>query len=131
MFYVYPTITIYCFKYWDLFDELEKGLENYKTKGKCFFIGDFNSRTAELSDILDFDMYIDHDDQLSNNVNIIPRVFKDNVTYGYGKYCTIVCQSTALVIGNWRFHTDLGAGDYNFHSHNGSSKVNYFLFISY
>ena len=43
-------------------------------------------------------MYIDHDDQLSNNVNIIPRVFKDNVTYGYGKYCTIVCQSTAQII---------------------------------
>ena len=42
------------------FDEIESGLEKYKQKGKCFITGDLNSRTSNVSDVLDFDMYADH-----------------------------------------------------------------------
>jgi len=38
-----------------------KNLEKYKQKGKCFITGDLNSRTSNVSDILDFDMYADHE----------------------------------------------------------------------
>jgi len=82
---------------------LERGLELYKNKVKCFSIGDFNCRTGESIDILEDDMYTNENNQLSNTVNIPPRVSQDHVVDGRpGKRLIEFCLSTGLVIGNGR-----------------------------
>ena len=59
-------------KDFDFFEEVEKGLEKYNKMGKNYVTGDLNSRTALLSDILDFDAYLDrdHDDDLQHVLNM-------------------------------------------------------------
>lgn len=41
---------------------MEKDIESYSNKGKVFITGDMNGRTSNLSDILDFDRYIENND---------------------------------------------------------------------
>ena len=111
----------------DFYDELEAGLERYKMKGKCFFLGDFNSRTCAESDVLNFDTYLNNDSYLSNNINIAPRASKDHVIDAYGRRMIGFCQSASLIIANGRLHTDHAVGEYTYHSVNGSSVVDYLL----
>ena len=42
----------------DFFENIEAGLEKYKSLGTCFVMGDLNSRTSNLQDVLGYDMYI-------------------------------------------------------------------------
>ena len=112
----------------DFFEQIESDIEKYKPLGKIFLIGDLNSRTSNISDILDYDSYLDYfDSDLSNFVNIIPRANKDHVIDAHGHKLLKLCKSTSLVIGNGRLHTDLNIGEYTFHSMNGSSTVDYLL----
>ena len=55
------------------FEAIEYGLEKYKLQGKYFVTGDFNSRTSDISEILNYDMYIDTDDILLNHICIPTR----------------------------------------------------------
>ena len=48
-------------KDFDFFEEIENNIENYNKIGKTLITGDFNSRTAQVSDILEFDKYLDDD----------------------------------------------------------------------
>ena len=50
----------------DFFEDIEIGLERYSEMGKTFIIGDFNSRTAQNVDILEFDKYLDDDTELDD-----------------------------------------------------------------
>ena len=108
----------------DFFEEIESGLEKYKRLGKCFIVGDLNSRTAEVSDTLDLDMYT-ADDEMSKFVNIPPRVSKDIVIDRNGRRLIQLCQSTSSIIGNGRLGSDLNTGDFTYHSIHGSSVVDY------
>ena len=72
-------------------------------------------------------MYINVDNDVSNETNMPPRVNSDHVLDTQGKRVLELCQSTSFVIGNGRLHNDLGIGDFTFHSFNGSSTVDYFL----
>lgn len=114
----------------DFFEEIESGIERYKTKGKCFIFGDFNCRTSNASDILKYDEFIDHDpylSNLSNYINIPARTSRDKVIDNPGKRLIQFCLSTSYIIGNSRLHNDQGIGDYTFHSSQGSSVVDYLL----
>ncbi|KAH3844107.1 hypothetical protein DPMN_086359 [Dreissena polymorpha] len=71
-------------------------------------------------------MYID-DEELSNRVYIPPRASKDHVIDTNGKRLSELCQSTSFIIGNGRLHDDLNVGEFTFHSHRGSSLVDYLL----
>lgn len=86
-----------------------------------------NSRTSDMSDILDFDMYIDSDIDLANHLIIPPRVSRDNVIDHYGRRLIEFCQSTSFVIGNSRLYNDLNIGDLTYYSPNGGSVVDYLL----
>lgn len=68
--------------------------------------------------ILDFDIYIDNDNDLSNYSNVPPRVSKDHVTDLYGRRLIEFCQSTSFVIGNSRLYNDPGIGDCTYYSLN-------------
>jgi hypothetical protein len=110
----------------DFFEEIETKLEYYKLHGRCFIVGDLNSRTSNECEILRYDEYIDNDDQLIN-VNIPPRVSRDTTIDSFGKRLIEFCQSVSFVIANGRIHKDRFAGDFTFHSQNGSSVVDYLL----
>ena len=45
----------------DLFSELETGIEKYKDKGKLLITGYLNCRTADAADTLDYDAYLDEE----------------------------------------------------------------------
>ena len=50
----------------DFFEDIEIGLERYSEMGKTFIVGDYNSRTAQIEDILEFDNYLDDDTELDD-----------------------------------------------------------------
>lgn len=71
--------------------------------GKTYVTGDLNSRTAKVSDILEFDEYLDfHDDTQSNNfndgsnngeLNTLPtRQNKDHVIDNNGQKLISLCK---------------------------------------
>ena len=49
-----------------LFEEIKNGIEKFSKVGKTYITGDVNSRTAHLLDILEFDKYLDvnNDDKI-------------------------------------------------------------------
>ena len=57
-----PRSKVFVDKDFDFFEEIEKGIEKYNNLGKTFITGDLNSRTGQLSDILQSDKYLDDDD---------------------------------------------------------------------
>jgi hypothetical protein len=109
------------------FDEIESGLEKYKLLGKCFILGDLNSRTSNQSEILSYDNYIDQENGLSCNVEIPPRVSKDKLIDSLGRRLIEFCQTTSYIICNGRLHRDANIGESTFCSINGSSVVDYLL----
>ena len=96
----------------DFFEELESGLERYKSKGKCFIFGDFNCRTSNMSDILHYDEYIDPD--FFKHCKY--RISKDKIIDNQGKQLMDFCRSTSYIIGN-----ELGIGEFTFRSTLGNS----------
>ena len=48
-------------KDFDFFEEIEKGIEKYCNLGLTYIVGDLNSRTGNLSDILEYDKHLDGD----------------------------------------------------------------------
>jgi hypothetical protein len=101
-----------------VFEEIEKGIEKYSKLGKVYVIGDFNSRTSDLNDILEYDRYldVDYDDALMVEINNIPiRLNHDNCIDNNGKKKLIsMCKRTGYIILNGRIHGDQGKGDFTF-----------------
>ena len=94
-------------KDFDFLEEIEKGIEKFKRLGDTFIIGDFNSRTAQLSDVLLFDKYLDaavaataaaadDDDDVTNisYENLIMSRNKDHVIDNNGKKLIALKQLT-------------------------------------
>ena len=111
----------------DFFEEIETGLERYKTQGKCFVTGDFNSRT-DRPVILKYDIFVTDGSELSNDVYITtPRASRDHVTDTHGQHMIALCKSTSFVVGNSRLHDDDNIGEFTFCSKDGLSVVDNFL----
>ncbi|KAH3771419.1 hypothetical protein DPMN_172736 [Dreissena polymorpha] len=55
------------------------------------------------------------------------QIVKDHVIDTNCKRLIELCQSTSFIIGNGRIHEDLNIGEFTFHSHRGSSLVDYLL----
>ena len=118
-------------KDFDVFEEVEKGLEKYIKMGKTYVTGDLNSRTAALSDILDFDAYLDtdHDDELQHvlNMSTLPlHQNQDTVSDSNGQKIISLCKSSGYIIGNGRLLNDK-LGKYTFCSTRGLSVTDYLL----
>ena len=121
----------------DFFEEIEKGLEKYSKMGKTYIVGDLNSRTAQESDILDFDIYLDNiqkdddddddDDFLNDYLNsIYSRNNKDHVIDKNGRKLLSLCKATDHIIANGRLHNDQN-GEFTFCCKRGSSVTDYLL----
>ena len=117
----------------DFFELLEIGIEKYCNLGKIYAIGDFNSRTSNCSDILDFDKYLEDDELLinHNSVNTTTRVNRDHVLDSNGARLLHLCQTTGLVIANGRLLSDSQLGEFTFCSHAGRTSVVDYLLLNY
>ena len=76
------------FNYWD---EIEKGIELYSNLGKVFITGDMNGRISSLSDLLDFDKYLENDDLFIDISQIHPRSNKDSILDSHGRKLLDLC----------------------------------------
>lgn len=105
--------------------------------GKTYVTGDLNSRTGRISDILEFDEYLDsYDDTQSNSFNngsFIPelnqlpvRQNKDHMIDHNGQKLISLCKATEHIIVNGRLHKDR-EGNFTFCSSHGSSVTDYLL----
>ena len=93
--------------------------------GKTYVTGDLNSRTGTLSDILDFDAYLDtdQDDDLQHvlNMSTLPlRQNQDTVSDSNGQKLVSLCKSSGHIIANGRLFNDK-LGKYTFCSTRGLS----------
>ena len=122
-----PGSTVINNRVFDFFEQLELGIEKYKSRGKCFIIGDLNSRTSNLKDFLEIDENVDDDFLLQKNANLKQRVSKDKIIDNYGKRLLETCCTTSFVIANGRICKDKNNGDFTFYSTNGCSVVDYLL----
>ena len=120
-------------KDFDFFEEIEKGKEKFNRMGDTFITGDFNSRTAQLLDILLFDKYLDDDDDDDTNIsykNTKMRRNKDHVIDNNGKKLVALCKVTDHIIANGRLCNDLD-GNYTFISVRCSRVTNYLILNKY
>lgn len=113
----------------DIYEQLEQGIIAYKTLGKIFITGDFNSRTSNATDLLDFDKYLDEENDFSNfsDLQIRDRVNKDHVLDTSGRRLLLLCQTSNLILANGRVLGDSNSGEFTYCSHNGLSAVDYLL----
>ena len=60
----------------DFFETLEQGIISFQTQGKVLLTGDFNSRSSNFTDLLDFDKYLDDEQDYLNcsTLQLQPRV---------------------------------------------------------
>lgn len=113
----------------DIFETIEQGIIKYKVDGKIFLTGDWNSRTSNLSDLLDYDKNLDDEQTFSNyfDLQLNPRVNSDHVVDSSGRRLLLLCQMSNLIIANGRLHHDKNIGNFTYCSQTGLSTVDYLL----
>ena len=121
----------------NIFDEIEADIVNFNADYNVpiILIGDFNSRTSTLSDLLELENNIFNTDFLDVESNIseklesfgIPanRTNMDKITNTNGNSLIDLCQCLDLKIVNGRCGSDKGIGKLTFHGPNGSSLIDY------
>ena len=114
----------------NVWDEIEKGIELYSSKGKIFITGDMNGRTSDYSDILHFDRYIENNDLFQDMSHVPPRTNKDKILDQHGRRLLDLCKSTNFIIANGRLCDDFSVGEYTFCSTQGMSTLDYVLLES-
>ena len=111
--------------YPELFEELEKDILNFATKGSLLLMGDFNARTGKYSDSVCHEgNNIIVNDQSEYSYCPIRRNSYDNELNSHGKRLLDICGSADLKILNGRVSGDT-LGRATFHGRNGISVVDY------
>ena len=95
-----------------------------------FITGDFNGRTSNFSDILDFDRYIENQDLFLEMSHIPIRVNKDTIFDSHDRKLLELCKSTSFIIANGRLGEDYNVGEITYCSLQGMSTVAYLLLHS-
>ena len=112
-----------------IFDYISLDLLNLQAKYDVPFImlGDFNSRTATLSDFVEFDRdvldatgLLDDSSDCLFNLNISTRCNADKVVNTNGRGLLEFCKSFNLRIVNGRLGKDKNLGDFTCHKSNGN-----------
>ena len=105
----------------DFYETLENGIINYKSLVKVLITGDFNSRTSNLYDLLDYDKYLDDEQVFSSyfDLQLRPRVKSDHVVDSSGRRLLLLCQMSNLIIANGRLHHDADIGNCTYCSRAG------------
>lgn len=114
-----------------IWDSLEENIEELATRGDIILCGDFNARTARISDYIemDDDDDDDHSDHLPNNYSfedLHNRNSMDKLVQKSGRRLISICIDNNMYILNGRTLGDLD-GRFTCYNHNGSSVVDYFI----
>ena len=99
------------------FDIISEDILTFREKYNCPFLlmGDFNSRTGNLSD----------SDDSSVTKHATPRVNADKKVDTYGRNLIKMCKEMNLKIVNSRYGSDTGVGNLTCHKPTGKSCVDY------
>ena len=114
----------------DVFNKLLNDLAEIETKcGKDHYTliaGDFNARTGERADFIDFDNDIDTDVP-ETHVLCKPRCSKDKKKKPNAQGISLLdlCKASSMSLINGRFGKDAGIGEYTCITNNGCSVVDY------
>ena len=84
---------------------------------KTIMMGDFNARTGEINDYIDFD----------DNEDILPPRKKDKNMNTNGRLMTDLCKTCDLRIVNGRSGFDNTIGEFTCQTYNGESTIDYVL----
>ena len=121
--YVPPTTSNYFDP--EIFEELEKDILNFSSKGSILLLGDFNSRTGKYSDSVCHEGHnIITNDQSDSSFRPSQRNSYDNELNSHGKRLLDICKSADLKILNGRVSGDT-LGRPTFHGRNGISVIDY------
>ena len=82
-----------------------------------------NGRISNLSDILDFDKYLENNDLFIDISQIPPRSNKDNTLDLHGRKLLDLCKSTCFIVANGRLGDDSNFVELTYCSAQGISTV--------
>ena len=121
--YIPPNNSTYFYP--ELFEELEKDILNFATKGSILLMGDFNARTGKYSDSVCHEgNKIIVNSQSENSYCPIRQKSCDNELNSHGKRLLDICRSAALKILNGRVSSDT-LSRAAFHGKNGIRVIGY------
>ena len=110
-----------------LWDSIEDGILKYSMLGDIFILGDLNSRTAKMNEMLETSKELDMDDNcfaFDDKVSNRCRNSEDENINQFGRRLIDMCRHTNMLILNGRKIGDI-QGRYTCHHYNGSSTVDY------
>ena len=117
------------------FEDIADDLINFKVNFDLpvILIGDLNSRTGTIPDVLDIEVEQDTDDGERINSDIVhqlgltERSNKDLKINNNGRKLIILCKTTGLILTNGRVGKDSGIGQTTCRTANGESTIDYAL----
>ena len=119
--------------YHDLEDNLLRFVNVYPDD-KVILLGDFNSRTGDLPDVIGDDTEVtqvfinSQGGDLLHDADVIPpRVNSDKEINVFGRNLITICHEFNLCVCNGRLGNDRNLGTYTCITHNGASVVDYVL----
>ena len=114
----------------DYINELEEDVNCYKQEGDVLLVGDFNARTGNLQDTVNFSKYFDRSNDItdcSTNSHVLPlRKSEDNVETCRGRDLIDFCISQDMYVVNGRKLGDT-FGKSTCFQWNGTSAVDYLI----
>ena len=125
MRYLHPTIYNSNYFHPELFEDLEKDIEHFSSRGSILLVGNFNSRTGKYLDVVSNEgNHMIANDQSEFSLRSIQRNSFDNEINNHGKRLLEICRSADLRILNGRVNGD-SLGRPTFHGRNGISVIDY------
>ena len=111
----------------EIFEKLEKEIDEFSKKGYILLLGDFNARSARESDSVCKDGHTFISNDCSNmSIDSPPRNNFDTVVNAHGKLLLDICKIFDLKILNGRTSGD-SLGRFTYSSQNGESTVDYII----
>ena len=99
---------------------LESDIQKCNSLGDVMLLGDFNSRTGNIPDFLEYHPDIDESDENVNSIHLTNRNSRDNVLNQFGKHLLELCCHSNLNILNGRTLGDVN-GQYTSFQYNGAA----------
>ena len=110
-------------------NNLNKEVCFYKNKGGVIIQGDFNSRTGNLQETVEYNKFFDNDHitaETNTQQDVILRISKDNTITSRGRELIDMCTTNDLYIAIGRKLGDT-MGNYTCFQWNGCSVVDYLI----
>lgn len=111
----------------DFLENIELDILKYKELGKIYISGDFDSRTANISDCFECDKYLYENIYFVEGDVIPARANRDSCNRLQGRHILELGIFTGVIIANNRSLLDREIGQFTYFSQTGESNVDYLL----